>query len=220
MSTRVLIADDHAAIRAGLTSLFFGTECEVAAQAVNCGEAVSYTLTCHPDVVLMDLRMPGGDSIGVIDQIKATQPNTRVLIFTAAESVSAMLRTHEAGADGYLLKGASRDDLLAAIRGVARGERGWSRRQLQQIGAARRCPYDSDYCVGLTAREAQVLADIVEGQTNEQIAIHLGVGSETVKQHIKSILEKLGVDDRTQAALYALQHQPQGVLVSSDEQNR
>ncbi len=207
MSIRVLVADDHQAVRAGISAMLLGSECEVAAQAVDADQAVRYTLTCNPDVVLLDLRMSGGDSLEAIEEIKTKRPQTRVLVFTVSESVPAMVRAHSAGADGYLFKDAARDKLLEAIRRVASGKRGWSRRQLRQIGTGKHCSYDTGIFTGLTERESQVLARIVHGMTNEEIAEDLEIDQETVKQHVKRLLRKLGVEDRTQAALWGLRQE-------------
>jgi DNA-binding NarL/FixJ family response regulator len=204
MSTRILIADDHPAIRAGLLAVLTGTEFEVAAQAADCDQALRYTLACDPEVVLLDLGMPGGDAIDVIKAIKEKRPQTRVLVFTAAESVAAMIQTHRVGADGYLSKGISREDLLDAMRRVLQGKQAWSRRQLRQIGTGKRCHYSSNTFASLTERECQVLSAIVDGLSNDGIADRLNIDLETVKQHVKRLLAKIGVEDRTQAALWAL----------------
>lgn len=204
MSTKVLIADDHQAVRAGVTAMLVGTEFEVAAVATTSDEAVSYTMACKPDVVLLDLRMGEDDGLEAVARIKAERPDTKVLLFTVAENIAAMIQARELGADGYLVKDVGRDVFLAAMRRLAIGKRVWTRRQLRQIGTAKRRSYSRKEYVGLTEREQQVLTQIVRGQTNDEIAVTLEVDVETVKQHVKGLLSKLAVEDRTQAALWAI----------------
>jgi DNA-binding NarL/FixJ family response regulator len=206
MATRVLIADDHAALRAGLVGLLCGTEFEVIAQAADCDQLVRYTLTCNPEVVLTDLRMTDGDSLEAIKEIKTKQPTVRVLVLTVANSIPAMIRAREIGVDGYILKTAAPETLIKVLRCVMRGKRGWNRRQLRQIGTARRCQYGTDILTGLTWREGEVLHQIKGGLTNEEIAENLAIDVETVKGYVKSLLGKLGVEDRTQAALWTLRN--------------
>lgn len=202
MPVRLVIADDHQAIRVGLAAILLGTECEIVAQATNVEEIVSYTSTCRPDVVLMDLRMPGGDSFQAVRTIKTNQSDTRVVVFTGADSIAAMVGAHQSGADGFVVKGSPASELLATIRRVAAGKDGWTRHQRRQLGPAQQHAYDGNYCVGLTKREGEILEGIQRGSTNDEIADNLGIKSEAVKQHVKGLLRKLGVEDRTQAALW------------------
>jgi DNA-binding NarL/FixJ family response regulator len=203
MPVRLLIADDHQVVRLGVVAMLHGTEFEVAAQAVDCDQALRYTLTCTPNVVLVDLHMPGGDGWQVVQQIKESCPDVAVVVFTAADSVPAMIRARKAGADGYLLKGGDRKLFLKTIRRVVHGKHGWTPRQLRQIGTARRRTYGFNDYIGLTEREAEVITKVVEGMTNEEIAEALNIDLDTVKQHIKSLLARLCLDDRTQVALWA-----------------
>jgi DNA-binding NarL/FixJ family response regulator len=210
MSIRVLVADDQPIIRAGIVSIFLGTEYEVMAQAEDMDQAVRYTLTCNPDLVLMDLRMPGGDCFQAIEKIKTSCPAVRVVVHTAMDSVATMVRARQAGADGFLVKGTGTTDLMDTIHRVVAGERGWSGRQLKQVGTAQHQVYGSDTLTGLTEREVQVLERIGQGRTNEEIAEDLAIDQETVKQHVKHLLKKLGVEDRTQAALWKLRYDKLG----------
>jgi DNA-binding NarL/FixJ family response regulator len=203
---RLLIGDDHLAVRQGVMTMLLGTEIEVAAQAASCEQTVKYTLTCEPDVVLVDMRLPDEDGLQALRRIKNQRPETLVLMFSAFESMSTMVRAFELGAAGYLCKGIDRKKLIEAIRRAGNGKRAWTRRQLRQIGTARRSVDDShdNTDIGLTARQRQILGKLVEGLSNEEIAESLSVDVETVKQHVKRLLTKLGVVDRTQAALWAL----------------
>ena len=205
MTSRVVTADDHHAVRAGLNAMLLGTEFEVVAQAADCEQTVAYCLECNPDIVVMDVRMPGGDGMHVIERIKRSVPKARVLVFTAADSIAAIVQAHERGADGFLTKGADQREFIATMRRLAAGTSGWSRKP-GQIGTAKRCSYElTGQYMGLTDRESQVLDRIVHGSQNEEIAEELGLNIETIKQHVRSLLNKLGVEDRTQAALWAIQ---------------
>jgi len=205
MPIRVLVADGHPLARAGFLALFTGTEFEVVAQAADCSQAMKYTLTCEPDFVLLDLQMPGGNALEIMKQIKAARPNVRVLIFSAAESIPAMIQAFRLGADGYLFKSMKGKEILSILRRIVQNRTGWSRRQLRQIGTAKRCRYRS-LCPPLTEREAQVLEQIAAGHNNEEIGENLGIDPETVKQHVQSVLRKLGLKDRTQAAYWAIRN--------------
>ncbi|MGA2032513.1 MAG: response regulator transcription factor [Thermoguttaceae bacterium] len=206
----MLIADDHQAVREGLVAMLRGTEFEVVAQAADCDQLVRYALTCNPDVVLTDLRMAGLNSLEAAEAIKTKQPTVRVVVFTMAESIPAMIRARNIGADGYILKDVARETLLESLRQIMQGKAGWSCKQLRQIGPARRRVYDADIFTGLTQRQAEVLDRIMCGLSNEKIAEDLAIDQETVKQYVKSLLSKLGVEDRTQAALWALRNMPLG----------
>jgi DNA-binding NarL/FixJ family response regulator len=188
-----------------------GTEFEVAAQATDCDQALRYTVTCHPALVLLDLYMPGGDGWHVVRQIKESCPDVAVVVFTVTDSVPAMIHARTAGAEGYLLKGTDRKQFLKTIRRVVDGRHGWTPRQLRQIGTAKRRTYGFNDYLGLTAREVDVLGTIVAGMTNEEIADALNINLDTVKQHVKSLLARLHLEDRTQAALWAIrQHHLHG----------
>jgi len=204
VSVRVLIADDHQAVRLGLTTLLNGSSFEVTVQAVTCEEAIRFARAVQPDLVLIDLRMPGGDGWQAIREIKVECPAVAVVVFTAADSVPAMIRAYDAGADGYVLKGSDSTQLLKTLQRAANGKRAWSRRQMQRIGTARRQTYGFDDYLGLTKREAQVLHAVTRGMTNEEISEELGVDLDTVKQHMKRLMSKVGVADRTQTAIWAL----------------
>jgi DNA-binding NarL/FixJ family response regulator len=206
MSVRVLIADDHQAVRVGLSTVLNGSNLEVMAQAVNYDEAVRFAIALHPDLALIDLRMPGGNGWDAIRDIKTHCPAVLIIVFTASESVPAMVRAYEAGADGYVSKGAGAGQLLKTVGRAVGGKRAWSRRQLQQIGTAKRRTYGFDDYLGLTKREAEVLAAVSRGLTNEEVSEELGLALDTVKQHMKRLIAKLAVADRTQAALWALRH--------------
>jgi DNA-binding NarL/FixJ family response regulator len=198
---RVLVADDHKVVRQGLRMfLEFDDGLEVAGEAVNGAEAVRLARELKPDVVLMDLLMPVMDGISAITQIKRECPEVEVIALTSVLDDGAVVGAVRAGAIGYLLKDTDDEALRQAIRAAAAGQV-----QLAPEAAARllrevRVP---EAAPSLTAREASVLRLVAEGRANKEIALALGVGEQTVKSHVSNLLAKLGVQSRTQAALYA-----------------
>ncbi len=206
MGIRLMIADDHVAVRAGVARLVQGTEIELICQAETCEQTVKFARTCRPDVVLLDLRLAAGsDGLSALEQIKRKDPDIVVLMFSAVEEVKEMAHARKLGAAGYLLKGASREEFLNYIRRVAMGRNAWTPRQIRQIvsRAANEAIAAHDRKV-LSPRELEVLRKIAAGLSNDAISEEMGVVVETVKQHVKHILKKLHVEDRTQAALIAL----------------
>ena len=205
MNIRLMIAEDHPIIRAGVVNLVRGTEIEVICQAETSEETVKFALTCRPDVLLLDLQLLGSDGLIALEQIHRENPNIAVLIFSANEEVKTMAFARELGAMGFVPKGSTRDDFLQSIRRAALGKSVWTARQIRQVvsraAAAALASHDRN---PLSARETQVLGKIMDGLSNEIISEDLGIDIETVKQHVKHILKKLYVEDRTQAALLAL----------------
>ena len=213
MAIRILIADDHGVVRQGLRMfLSLDPELEVVGEAANGAEALRMARELEPDVVLMDLLMPVMDGIAATDAIRAEMPNVEVIALTSVledDSVSGAVR---AGAIGYLLKNTEADELGRAIKAAADGQV-----QLAPEAAARlmrevRAPESPE---SLTERETEVLKLLALGKANKQIANSLFIGEKTVKTHVSSILMKLGVQSRTQAALHAVRIG----LVSIDELN-
>jgi DNA-binding NarL/FixJ family response regulator len=202
---RVLIADDHAVVRQGLrTFLELQEDVEVVAD-VSDGEAALAAAAEHePDVVLMDLVMPGVGGVEAIQRLREARPQARVLVLTSFLDDEKLFPAVRAGAAGYLLKDVEPDALVRAIRTVADGEA-----LLHPAVAARLVEEVSEtprpaVAETLTARERDVLALIARGMPNKLIARELGIAEKTVKTHVSSILGKLGLTDRTQAALYAV----------------
>jgi DNA-binding NarL/FixJ family response regulator len=205
MGVRLMIADDHVAVRAGVTSLIQGTEIEVVCQAETFEQTVKFALTCQPDVLLLDIRLANVDGLSALEQIKRENPGISVLIFSACEEVKTMAHARKLGAQGYISKGVAREELLKSIRRAAMGKSAWTVHQIRQVvsRAAMEALAKNDRNP-LSARESQVLKRIVVGLPNEAIAEELEIDIETVKQHVKHILKKLHLADRTQAALFAL----------------
>jgi DNA-binding NarL/FixJ family response regulator len=203
---RVLIADDHAVVRQGLrTFLELQEDIEVVGEAADGEAALRAAAELEPDVVLMDLVMPVLDGVAAIEGLRARGSTARVIVLTSFLDEDKVLPAVRAGAAGYLLKDVAPADLVAAIRIVDRGEAllhpAVAARVLQELtaDAGRAERHDA-----LTAREREVLALVARGRANKAIAFELGVAEKTVKTHVGNILAKLGLSDRTQAALYAV----------------
>jgi DNA-binding NarL/FixJ family response regulator len=204
---RVLIADDHAVVRQGLRTLVELQEgMEVVAEAADGEEAVAAVEATSPDVALLDLVMPRLGGIEAIRLIRERFPATRVLVLTSFADDDTVLPAVRAGAAGYLLKDVQPRDLIAAIRTVHAGEAllapAVATMLVEQIAAGDE-PRARDE---LTPRERDVIAHLARGLSNKVIARDLGVSERTVKTHVSNILGKLGMTDRTQAAVYAVRH--------------
>jgi NarL family two-component system response regulator LiaR len=199
----VVIADDHPFVRHGLrTYLETLDDMDVAGEAANGAEAVELVERLLPDVVLMDLVMPELDGIGAIRRIREVAPSTRVIALTSFADDEKVFPAIRAGAAGYLLKDVRPADLADAVRKASRGEAllapSVAARLMQEVSGERPAP------AALTDRELEVLRLIARGMSNKQIASELVVSEKTVKTHVSNILAKLHLDDRTQAALYAV----------------
>jgi two-component system, NarL family, response regulator len=196
---RVLSADDHPVVRNGIAAMIANEpDIEVVAQARDGVEAVALFEAHAPDVVLMDLRMPTMDGVSAIRAIRALDPNARVVALTTFDGDTDIHRALSAGACAYLLKDALVGELVAAIRSAVAG-----RRLIPPAVASRLAEFTPR--VELTAREQEVLQLVADGLRNKEIARVIGRSNETVKDHLQSILQKLGARDRTQAVTLALQ---------------
>lgn len=203
---RVLIADDHEVVRSGLKSLLNGTEIKVVAEVATGSAAIKYVMENDDvDVVLLDIRMPDGDGLGALGRIKLEKPQLPVLMLSTFDNPTYVARTVALGASGYLLKGCTREELIEAIHKAARKEPVWTREELRRVTGALATPrLTSDVDVPLTQRESEVLRQLAYGLTNKEIAAALHISYETVKEHVQHILRKIGVSDRTQAAVWAV----------------
>lgn len=205
---RVLLVDDHAVVRLGLrTVLENESDLEVVGEASDGPTGADLAVALQPDVVLMDLRMPGGDGTPATLRILREVPNTRVLIITTYDTDAEIVRALEAGAVGYMLKDASTSELVDAIRKAARGETVLTPSVAQKLVQRLRAPAID----ALTPRELEVLAEVAKGRTNGEIARVLNISEATVKTHLLRVFPKLGVDDRTAAVTVAMK---QGLLRS------
>lgn len=200
---RVLVADDHPIVRAGIVALLGDAEDVHVVDAVADGEtAVAAALAARPDIVLMDLRMPGLDGTAATGRITAALPSTRVLVLTTYESDDAILDAIAAGASGYLLKAAPEAEILAGVRAVASG----GTVMAPAIAAAlARGIRQQQTTPRLSEREREVLALVAQGLSNPEIGLRLHVTEATVKTHLLHAFEKLGVGDRTRAVTRAME---------------
>jgi DNA-binding NarL/FixJ family response regulator len=208
---RILVVDDHPVVRSGLVALLAVVpDLVVVGEAGEGVEALSCVAALSPDVVLMDLRMPGMDGADATARIVSDYPGTRVLVLTTFDTDDDILRAVEAGASGYLLKDTPREELVAAIRAASRGETVLAppvaarlMGRMRGTGAGGADP--------LTPREVEVLAAVGRGLSNGQIGRELFIGEATVKTHLLRVFQKLAVDDRTRAVTVAIER---GILPS------
>jgi DNA-binding NarL/FixJ family response regulator len=213
---RVLIVDDHAMVRRGMRDfLDLHDDLEVVGEAADGLAALEAAATLLPDVVVMDLMMPGMDGIAATAELKRRQPAIEVIAITSFIEEDRITAALEAGASGFLLKDAEADDLAGAIRSAHSGEvyldpavAGIVARRMRSGADAR--PRDDDAAAldQLTARERDVLAGLARGLSNRAIAAELGMAERTARTHVSNILAKLGLTSRTQAALFAVDHLP------------
>ena len=198
---RVLVADDHPIVRDGIVALLESAgDVEVVGTAATGLEAVELALKLSPDLVLMDLRMPGINGDEATARIVAAQPGIRVVVLTTYESDASILTAIEAGASGYLLKAAPQEEILAGIRSVARGEVALAPSIAAMLVNRVKTPV-----VSLSAREKEVLALVSQGLSNPSIAKQLYLSEATVKTHLLHAFEKLEVSDRTRAVTKAME---------------
>ena len=202
MTIRVVLVDDHAVVRRGLEQLLSGvSDITVVGTAADGEEAIEVVRRTSPDVVLMDLQMPGIDGVAATRQIVA-DGGPDVLVLTSFSDAERIVAALDAGAVGYLLKDAEADDVIAGVRAVSRGESPIHPRAARELlGARQGAPANS--IVDLTPRELEVLELVRKGLANKQIARRLGISERTVKAHLTSVFSRIGVVDRTQAALWA-----------------
>ncbi len=202
---RMIVVDDHEVVRCGIRTMLDGEDIKIVAEATS-GEAAIKAANKHDvDIVLLDIRMPGGDGLNALGRIKLDKPELPILMLSTYDNPTYVARAVALGAAGYVLKGADREVLLAAIRKVAAGESAWTREELRRVTGALATPrLAADVEVPLTQRESEVLHQLALGLTNKEIAQALHISYETVKEHVQHILRKIGVSDRTQAAVWAV----------------
>lgn len=202
MPIRILIADDHAVVRQGLRMfLTLDEDFEIIGEATNGAEAVNLARELQPDVVLMDLLMPVKDGITAIGEIRREMPDVEVIALTSVLEDASVVGAVKAGAIGYLLKDTQSDELRRAIKAAAEGQVQLSPQAAARLMREVRTPESPET---LTDRETEVLRLLAGGYANKEIARELIIGEKTVKTHVSNILAKLGVQSRTQAALYAV----------------
>ena len=214
---RILLVDDHAMVRRGMRDfLALHDDLEIVGEAADGAAAIEQAAALRPDVVVMDLLMPGVDGIDATARIKAADPDIEIVAITSFVEEARIVAALEAGASGFLLKDAEADELAAAIRAAASGEVHLdpavagivARRMRSRAGGAGGTGVgsDGDALGSLTARERDVLGAVARGLSNRAIADELGITERTARTHVSNILAKLGLASRTQAALLAVQH--------------
>lgn len=203
----VLIADDHEVVRQGLASVFKDTQIRIVGEATDAAEALKLARKLRPDVVTLDVRLGSSDGLDAIKTIREACPDTRIVILSSFDSPTYIARAVSAGASDYVLKTASRQELIEAVTNAARGippSRSGEFRRIAGSMANKTLPDDID--VPLTPRETQVLRLVAMGLSNQEIADSLEISIETVKEHVQNLLRKLSLNDRTQAAVWAIRH--------------
>ncbi|QKE83654.1 response regulator transcription factor [Arthrobacter sp. NEB 688] len=206
---RVLVADDHQLVRAGVRTLLDAeADITVVAEARDGAEAVESAIGTEPDVVLMDLSMPGLDGVEGTRGVLAARPGTRVLVLTSFSDRDRVREVLAAGAIGYVLKDSEPADLVAAVRAAAQGHVPIDPRVAVALLPATGDPVRDGAAVGLSPRETEVLRLVSQGLANKQIARALGITERTVKAHLGRVFREIGVVDRTSAALWARDHLP------------
>lgn len=210
---RVLLVDDQSIVREGIRSMLsLEPDIQVVGEAENGAQAVTQVRRLMPDIVLMDVRMPGMDGLTALARLKQFAPRTSVIMLTLYDNTDYLFQAISSGAAGYILKDASRDELVRAVRIIAEGGAiiapSLMPELLRRMGQMRPSLAVSapPLVEKLSERELEVLRLVAEGQTNQEIAEKLILSPTTVKTHVQNILQKLGVSDRTQAAVYAVRY--------------
>jgi DNA-binding NarL/FixJ family response regulator len=205
MSIRLLVADDHELVRTGVVSLLADDGIEVVAQASNGEEAVRLAHEHRPDIVLMDIRMTDGDGLTALEQIHRDLPDSKVVMLSTYDNPTYIARAHAMGASDYVLKGATREQLLGCIRAAAAGKAPSEFGEMHRVaGQMATRAKNTELDVTLTQRELQVLRHLALGLSNKEIASSLEISVETVKEHVQHLLRKMDATDRTQAAVWAV----------------
>ena len=207
---RVLLVDDHEVVRLGLRTLLDQeADIEVVGEAGTAAEAVGQVLNLAPDVVLLDVRMPGRSGVDACREIKSSRPQTRVIMLTSYTDDQALFDAIGAGADGYVLKQIGTQELVGALRRAARGENLHDPALITRVFSSlreMRQQVEGIAFAGLSDQEVRILACIAQGQTNKEIGTALHLSEKTVRNYVSDILSKLGLTSRVQAAAYAARH--------------
>jgi DNA-binding NarL/FixJ family response regulator len=205
---RILVADDHSLFRDGLVSLLEAAGFEVVGQVGDGPAAVEAALRLRPDAVLMDITMPGANGLEALRKIRAEWPEAKVVILTASDDEASLFEAVEAGAQGYLLKSLNADEFVEMLNGLARGEAAMTRQTTARLMAGfSQLSHTHGHAPSpeeLTPREIELLELMVKGLSNKEIAQAMSLSENTVKYHVKHILQKLGVQNRTEAAVQAV----------------
>jgi DNA-binding NarL/FixJ family response regulator len=203
---RVLLADDHPIVRQGIRILLEkAPDIIVVGETGNGVEALHLVKELSPDVLILDIEMPGLNGVEIIRQLKRMGSTVRVLVLSAYEDRQHIQNILTSGASGYLGKEEAPEVIIQAVRGVGRGEKGWLSRNVTTL-MAKWVEEEITPKTPLSSREMEVLRALVQGKTNREIGLSLGIGEKTVEKHLEGIYTKLGVASRVEAAVYAVQH--------------
>jgi two-component system response regulator DevR len=216
MSLRILLVDDHEVVRVGVRALIERQPgMEVAGEATTVREAVSQVEQLAPDVVVLDIRLPGGNGLEACRQIKDLRPETRIIVLTSYPDDEVLFDAIACGADGYVLKQIGSDDLIRALEQVGRGESLLDPSVTDRVFAKMREMREQERAhafAELSAQEMQILGRVAEGETNREIGAALQLSEKTVRNYVSIILGKLGLSSRAQAAAYAARHRIEDFL--------
>lgn len=216
MGLRILLVDDHEVVRLGVRALIERQpEMEVVGEASTVAEAVTQAQQLAPDVVVLDIRLPGGNGLEACKQIKADRPETRVIVLTSYPDDRVLFDAIASGADGYVLKRVGSDDLIRALERVGRGDSLLDPAVTERVFAKMREARQQERAhafADLSAQDLQILARVAEGETNREIGAALQLSEKTVRNYVSIILGKLGVNSRAQAAAYAARHRIEDYL--------
>lgn len=203
--TKVLLVDDHPIVRTGIRNLLErSTEINVVGEASDGFEALKLVEELSPDVVLLDMEMPGMNGSEVAIRLKQAGSSVKILALSAHEDKQYIQELLSNGASGYLVKEEAPEAIIEAVRGVARGEQGWVSRKIAAKMTVWLSEDNPAEHMGLTPREGQVLKWVVEGKTNQEIGLELGISEKTVEKHLEGVFSKLGVASRVEAAVHAV----------------
>lgn len=202
---RVLIADAHPVTVEGLKSLLIGTGMQVVGAASSLEQLRAKLKEGGFDIVILDARLEGGEALESLQRFRADHPTVQVVVYSGSDNPKFVSKAISGGAAGYILKSAPIDSLISCVKTAAEGGACWTREEVRRTSVALAAPrVTANIDAPLTQREAEVLRRVVLGRTNKQIATDLGISYETVKEHVQHVLEKVGVADRTQAAIWAV----------------
>ena len=200
---RVLVVDDHSLFRDGIGSLLQAANFEVVGGASNGEEAIEAAARLHPDLILMDVSMPGMNGIEAARHIKSQMPETKIIMLTVSDDDRVLVDAVKAGASGYLLKSLDANEFLAMLEGVQRGESAMQRQTMSRLLDSL-SDFSREPVIELTSRELELLKWVAQGYSNKAVAREMSISPNTVKYHMKSVLQKLGVQNRAEAVATAM----------------
>jgi len=204
MEIRLVVADSHEVVRAGVQRLLAGTDIKVVGDAKNPIELAKTVMKAKPDVLLMEVRMGEDSALDALEKLKKQLADTKVVVFSNYDNPKYVARAHALGASDYILKGCRRDELITAITNAHLGHEPVRTGEMKRVAHAINSAAVAKHDLPITPRETEVLKHIAAGMSNKEIGKALGISVETIKEHVQNLLRKLGLTDRTQAAVLAV----------------